>query len=60
MTTPNNDRYKPCKFMKAVGTWDDDCCNVRSKNFGCYDITGTIKLTEICKSCPDYESEAAE
>ena len=43
-----------CKFFRHTGTWDDDCMNKKSINYGCYDITGTPRLEEYCKDCKDY------
>lgn len=48
---------RPCKFARYVGTWDDDCCNKQSKNYGIYDVTGSPRLSEVCEKCPDYQPE---
>ena len=48
---------RPCRWAKAVGVWDDDCCNKKSPNYGCYDITGSPRLEDVCATCPDYEPE---
>ena len=57
MSMPIELRYKPCKFFRATGTWDDDCCNPKSKNHGVYDIGCNPSLSEICETCPDYQEE---